>query len=128
MAMKLKPKPTKHPNGSVQKARKVRLNVNGLFTVFFDFNDVVDRKVLPQVRTVNKEYYLEMRRRLQETIYQLGKELWKNRSWILHNANALAHISILVREVLTKNKTVIMPPKHCIHPTLPPPTFSYAQN
>ena len=48
-------------------------------------------------------------RRLREAIHQKRTELWKNQSWILHHDNAPAHISMLVREFLAKNKTVIMP-------------------
>ena len=42
--------------------------------------------------------------RLGEAIRQKCTELWKNISWI----NAPAYTSMLVREVLAKNKTVIM--------------------
>ena len=36
--------------------------------------------------------------RLREAVRQKGTELWKNQSWILHNDNATAHTSMLVRE------------------------------
>ena len=36
-------------------------------------------------------------------------EMWKKQSWILHHDNAPAHTSMLVRDFLAKNKTVIMP-------------------
>ena len=80
-----------------------------LITVFFDCNAVVHHEFLPQGRTVNKEYYLEVMHRLREAIRQKRTELWKNQSWILHHDNTPAHTSMLVREFLAKNKTVIMP-------------------
>lgn len=92
-----------------KKARQVRSNVKVLLTVFFDCNGVVHHEFLPQGRTVNKEYYLEVMRRLREAIRQKRTELWKKQSWILHHDNAPAHTSMLVREFLAKNKTVIMP-------------------
>ena len=64
-----------------------------LLTVFFDCNVVMHHEFLPQDRTINKEYNLEV----------------MCSSWILHNDNALAHISMLVPEFLVKNKIVIMP-------------------
>ena len=86
-------KHTKSPR--LKKARQVRSNV------------------LPQGRTVNKEYYLEVMRRLRETIRKKRPELWKNNSWLLHHDNAPAHSSLLVRNILAKNNTVIMPqPPH----------------
>ena len=64
-------------------ARRVQSNVKVLLTVFFDCNGVVQLEFLPQVRTVNKEYYLENMRQLREAIHQKRTELWKNQSWIL---------------------------------------------
>ena len=94
----------KHPEKPrSKKARQVRSNVKVLLTVFFDCNGV------PQDRTVNKEYYLEVMRQLRKAIRQKRTELWKNQSWILHHDNTPAHTSMPVREFLIKNKTVIMP-------------------
>jgi len=92
-----------------KKARQVRSNVKVLLTVFFDYNGAVHREFLPQGHTVNKEYYLEVTRRLREAIRKKRPELWNNQSWILHHDNAPAHISLLVRDFLAKNNTIIMP-------------------
>ena len=61
--------------GASQKAQmmlmttqKVWSHVKGLLTVFFDSNGVVHREFLPEGPTVNKEYYLEVMRRLREAI------------------------------------------------------------
>ncbi|XP_011874818.1 PREDICTED: putative uncharacterized protein FLJ37770 [Vollenhovia emeryi] len=45
-----------------KKARQVRSNVKVLLTVFFDCRGVVHHEFLPQGRTVNKEYYLQVMR------------------------------------------------------------------
>lgn len=92
-----------------KKARQVRSNVKVLLTVFFDYNGVVHHEFLPTGRTVNKEYYKEVMQRLREAIRLKRSELWKNKSWILHHDNASAHTSMLVRDFLAKNNTVIMP-------------------
>ena len=92
-----------------KKARQVRSNVKVMLTVFFDFNGVVYHEFLPPGRTVNKEYYLEVLRRLREAIRRKRPDLWRNNSWQLHHDNAPAHTSLLVREFLTKNNTVMMP-------------------
>ena len=67
------------------------------------------QEFLPQGRTVNKEYYLEVMGRLREAIQKKRPELWKNNSWLSHHDNAPAHSSLLVRNFLAKNNTVIMP-------------------
>ena len=53
--------------------------------------------------------YLEVICRLRKAIHQKRIELWKNQLWILHHDNLAANTSMLVREFLAKNKTVIMP-------------------
>ena len=80
-----------------------------MLTVSFDFHGVVHQEFLPQGRTVNKEYYLEVMRRLREAIRKKRPESWKNNSWLSHHDNAPAHSSLLVRNFLAKNNTFIMP-------------------
>ena len=67
------------------------------------------REFFAKGRTVNKEYDLEVMHLLRKAIRQKCTEFWKIRSWILHDDNAPAHTSMLVREFLDKNKAVIMP-------------------
>lgn len=43
------------------------------------------------------------------SIGSFGPDLWRNDSWLLHHDNAPAHTSLLVREFLAKNNTVMMP-------------------
>ncbi|UYV84244.1 hypothetical protein LAZ67_X001650 [Cordylochernes scorpioides] len=92
-----------------EKAGQVRSNVKVLLTVFFDCRGVVHHEFLPQGRTVNKEYYLQVLRNLREAIRQKRSDLWKDKNWLLHHDNALAHTSLLVRDFLAKNNTLIMP-------------------
>ncbi|UYV66495.1 hypothetical protein LAZ67_4001877, partial [Cordylochernes scorpioides] len=92
-----------------KKARQVRSNVKVLLTVFFDCRDVVHHEFLPQGRTVNKEYYLQVMRNLREAIRHKHPDLWKNKNWLLHHDNAPAHTSLLVRDILAKNNTLMMP-------------------
>ncbi|UYV69131.1 hypothetical protein LAZ67_6002522 [Cordylochernes scorpioides] len=92
-----------------KKARQVRSNVKVLLTVFFDCRGVVHHEFLPQDRTVNKEYYLQVMRNLREAIRQKRPDLWKNKNWLLHHDNAPAHTSLLVRDFLAKNNKLMMP-------------------
>ncbi|UYV64174.1 hypothetical protein LAZ67_2006932 [Cordylochernes scorpioides] len=70
---------------------------------------VVHHEFLPQGRTVNKEYYLQVMRNLREAIRQKLPDLWKNKNWLLHHNNAPAHTSLVVRDLLAKNDTLMMP-------------------
>ncbi|UYV76633.1 hypothetical protein LAZ67_14001537 [Cordylochernes scorpioides] len=92
-----------------KKARQDRSNVKVLLTVFFDCRGVVHHEFLPQGRTVNKEYYLQVMRNLREAIRQKRPDLWKNKNWFLHHDNAPAHTSLLVRDFLAQKHTLMMP-------------------
>ncbi|UYV69087.1 hypothetical protein LAZ67_6002340 [Cordylochernes scorpioides] len=92
-----------------KKAHQVRSNVKVSLTVFFDCRGEVHHEFLPQGRKVNKEYYLQVMRNLREAIRQKRRDLWKNKNWLLHHDNAPAHISLLVRDFLAKNNTLMMP-------------------
>ncbi|UYV74812.1 hypothetical protein LAZ67_12001111 [Cordylochernes scorpioides] len=70
---------------------------------------VVHHEFLPQGITVNKEYYLQVMRNLREAIRQKRPDLWKNKNWLLRHDNAPAHTSLLVRDLLAKNNTLMMP-------------------
>ncbi|UYV79154.1 hypothetical protein LAZ67_17001276 [Cordylochernes scorpioides] len=70
---------------------------------------VVHHEFLPQGRTVNKEYYLQVMRNLRKAIRQKRPDFWKNKNWLLHHDNAPAHTSLLVRDLLAKNNTLMMP-------------------
>ncbi|UYV78161.1 hypothetical protein LAZ67_16000324 [Cordylochernes scorpioides] len=110
-----------------KKVRQVRSNVKVFLTVFFDCRDVVHHEFLPQGRTVNKEYYLQGMRNLREAIRQKRPDLWNNKNRLLHHDNAPAHTSLLVRDFLAKNNTLMMP-QPPYSPDLPPVTFSCSLN
>ncbi|UYV82243.1 PlexA [Cordylochernes scorpioides] len=110
-----------------KKALQVRSNVKVLLTVFFDCRGVVHHEFLPQGRTVNKEYYLQVMRNLREVICQKRPDLWKNKNWLLHHDNAPAHTSLLVHDFLAKNNTLMMP-QPPYSPDLAPVTFSCSLN
>ena len=93
----------------LKKVHQVRANVKVLLTVFFDCNGVVHHEFLPQGRTFNKEYYLEVMCRLREAIRQKRTELCRNQSGILRHDKSPAHTSMLLCQFLAKNKTLIMP-------------------
>ena len=56
-----------------KKARQVHSHVKVMLTVLFDSEGVVHYEFLPQSRTVNKEYYLEVMQRLREAVRKKKK-------------------------------------------------------
>ena len=125
MVMTSKPK-LNRPNGRAQESQDRKKHakfdkMSSLLTVFVDYRGLVHQAFLPQSRTVNKEYYLEVMCRLQEAIWRKRPELWKNNSWLLHHDNAPTHSSLLVRDFLAKNNTIMPQPPYS--PDLAPCDF-----
>ena len=87
--------PIQHPRGQ-QKARQVRSNVK-MLTVLFDSRWVVYHKYEPQGQNINKEYYLEVLRRLHDAVRRKRLDLLTVGTWQLHHDNASAHSSQLIQ-------------------------------
>jgi len=82
---------------------------------FFDILGIVHKEFIPPHQTVNGKFYCEVLRRLRENVRRKQPEMWKNGDWLLHHDNAPAHISLVVREFLTKNDMTTVP-----HPVYSP--------
>ena len=78
---------------------------------FFDSTGMIYMHWVPTGQTVNKEYYVEVFKGVQEEIPS-EEALFKSGQWHFHHDNAPVHNSILVADYLTKMgiKTVPHPP------------------
>ena len=83
--------------GKTKKRTSSSVNYEGSLTVFFDCKGVVHHEFLPQGCTVNTEFKVAFS---SETYRIVEKPIMNFAS---------AHTSLLVREFLAKDKTVIMP-------------------
>ena len=92
-----------------KKARQCRSSIKKMLIVFFDWKGVVHHEFVPPRQTVNKEFYLDVHRRLREAVRRKRPEAWKKKSWLLHHDNAPAHSSLLVRDFLAKHSTTLVP-------------------
>jgi len=86
-----------------KKARQVRSNVKAMLTVFFGSRVVVHHAYAPQGQNINKEYYLEVLRRLRNAVRCKRPDLWAAGTWQLHHDNAPAHSSQLIQTFLAKH-------------------------
>jgi len=80
-----------------------------MLTLFFDSEGVVHYEFLPQGRTVNKEYYLEVMQRLHEAVRKKRPVTWQENRWMLQHDNAPSHSLFLVRDFLAKRATTVIP-------------------
>jgi hypothetical protein len=75
-----------------KKAHQMCSHVKVMLTVFFYSEGVVHYEFLPQGRTVNKEYYLEVMQRLREAVRKKRPDAWQENRWMLQRDNVLSFI------------------------------------
>jgi transposase len=91
-------------------------------TVLFDSEGIVHYEFLPEGRTVNKEYYLEVMQRLCEAVRKKRPDAWRENRWMLQHDNVPSHSSLLVRDFLAKHATTVLP-QPLYSPDLAPADF-----
>ena len=77
-----------------KKARMSMSKFKAMIIVFSDIRGIVPIEWVPEGRTVNQVYYMEILTTLRGRVGRRRRsEMWKNSSWILHqdDAPALAH-------------------------------------
>ena len=92
-----------------------------MLLAFFDSEGIVHHEYAPDGQTINKEFYLEVLRRLRESVRRKRPEKWRDGDWILQHENAPArthftsyavvfgqtrHCSVAAATVLTRSRTV----------------------
>ena len=84
--------------GSVdlKKGRRLRSKTKVMLLAFFDSEGIVHHEYAPNGQTIKKEFYLEILRRLRESVRRKRPEKWWDGDWILHHDNAPSHTSHLV--------------------------------
>ena len=60
----------------------------------------------PRGQTINKEYYVEVLKRLRDAVRRKRPRFWSCGDWLLHHDNAPVHSSNLVQKFLAKPKIV----------------------
>jgi len=79
-----------------------------MLTVFFDSRGVVHHEYAPQGQNINKEYYLEVVRRLRDAVRRKRPDLWAMGTWQLHHDNAPANSSQLIQTFLAKHNIPVV--------------------
>jgi len=80
-----------------KKVQQSRSNVMVMLTVFSNHEGVVHHEYAPPGQKINKDYYIEVLRRLRDALRRKRQQLWASGDWHLHHDNAPAHSSALVQ-------------------------------
>jgi len=91
-----------------KKSRLQKSRVKTLITVFFDSKGVIHKEFTPQGQTVNKEYYLEVLKRLLKRIARVRPEYKDPSSWSLLHDNAPAHKALVVKAFLAQKGVTVL--------------------
>ncbi|GFY30596.1 uncharacterized protein TNCV_3117581 [Trichonephila clavipes] len=74
-----------------------------MLIVFFYYEGIVHHEYAHTGQTINKEYCVEVLKRLRNAIRRKRPQLWESGDWLLHHDNAPAHTSNLVQQCLSKH-------------------------
>ncbi|GFW92444.1 uncharacterized protein TNCV_4920731 [Trichonephila clavipes] len=77
-----------------------------MLLVVFDADGIDHHEYAPQDQTVNKEFYLDVMRRLREAVRRKRPVLWASSRWMPHYDGAPAYTNNLVQQSLTKHGTI----------------------
>jgi hypothetical protein len=100
-------------NGS-KRACISKSQTKKILITFFDVEGIAHVEFIPQGQTVNQTYYVEILKRLHETVPRERSELWP-KEWILHHDKAPAHKALSVKQFLARKSINEME-----HPTCSP--------
>ncbi|GFX97903.1 uncharacterized protein TNCV_4905541 [Trichonephila clavipes] len=86
-----------------KKAWPVRSKIKVMLIVCFNAVGIAHHAYAPQGLTVNKEFYLDVMRRLREDVRRKRPVFWASSRWMLHHDGAPAHTVNIVQQFLTKH-------------------------
>jgi hypothetical protein len=78
------------------------------FTGIFYSQGIVDYEFIPAGRTMNKEMYIDILRRLRDTVRRKRHKKWRTSSCFPLHDNAPAHRSVLVMDILAKSNVTTL--------------------
>ena len=79
-----------------------------LLIVFFYASEVVHHEYFPEGSTVNQTCYIEVLKRLRDTIRRKRPKLWRSGDWFFHHNNAPTHSALRTREFLAKHSIAVL--------------------
>ena len=74
-----------------------------VLTYFFDSRGIVHHEYAPEGQTFNKEYYMQVLRRLRQAVRRKRPDMWVAKNFQLHHDNAPAHSAHVIHAFLAKN-------------------------
>ncbi|UYV83675.1 CLCN3 [Cordylochernes scorpioides] len=74
-----------------QEQRLCKSKNKVLLVTFFVIKGILHYEYLEKGQTINKESYLNIMRRVRESIHMKRSEMWSSKNWIIHHDNEPPH-------------------------------------
>ncbi|GFW84818.1 uncharacterized protein TNCV_681061 [Trichonephila clavipes] len=94
------------PPALLGQRKHVRSKFKVMLIVFFDAVGIAHHEYALQGQTVNKEFYLDVMRRLREAVRRKRPVMWASSRWMLHHDEAPAHTANLMQQFLIKHVAI----------------------
>jgi hypothetical protein len=62
---------------------------------------IVHKEFVPPGQTVNQQFYLQVLKRLRNSVWKKRPEMWSSSDLFLHHDNAPAHMALSVQQKTT---------------------------
>jgi hypothetical protein len=79
-----------------KKGHMPKSQMKAVHVTLFDIKGIVHFELVPQGRTINEAYCVEILKRLHEPVHRKRPELWPS-DWIFYHDNAPAHEALSVK-------------------------------
>jgi len=91
-----------------QKFRFQKSKTKVMLITFFDSIGIIHKEFVLPGQTVNKEYYLEVLKRLVARIHRIRPQFRETGSWMLLHDNARPHTAVIIKQFLAKSGIVAL--------------------
>jgi histone-lysine N-methyltransferase SETMAR len=92
-----------------KKARQVRSDVKTILIAFFEAEGLMHHELLHQRQTKNQTVYVNILKRLRDTVRRKRPHKWSSGTRLLHHDNAPCYAALSVREFLAKHSIPVVP-------------------
>ncbi|UYV61765.1 hypothetical protein LAZ67_1006420 [Cordylochernes scorpioides] len=89
-------------------AEVLHINKETIRTILHEDWGIVNYEYLEEGQTINKESYLNIMRRVHESIRLKRSEMWSSKNWIIYHDNAPSHTAASVLTYLAKHGIQIL--------------------
>ena len=79
-----------------------------MLITFSDVRGIVHSEFLPQGLVISQQVYKEILRCLLRSVREKRRELWQDKSWLLHHNNAPVHNALSIRQFLGEKNIAVL--------------------